>query len=91
MEKFPETSIEEIEEQAEEVGKLTPIDFAKLIGKAPQLVYYYIRTGVIKDERCACGRKVVDVHSAREALETKESKRRGVDRRSDEVQSRQND
>ena len=47
---------------------LTPIEFAKLIGVRPQLVYYHIRKEHIDVFRCPCGRKVVHVASATEAL-----------------------
>lgn len=59
--------------------KLTPREFAKLHKMAPQMVYYYIRTGVLTAERCACGRTVVDVESASAALQAKkEARRKGL-------------
>ena len=51
--------------------KLSPIDFARLMGMRPQMVYYYIRNKVIETEICACGRKVLDVEAARDALEAR--------------------
>lgn len=51
---------------------LTPRDFAKLIGVAPQLVYYYIRTKKLDIEVCDCGRKCVVVADARKFFETKD-------------------
>lgn len=52
--------------------KASPIDFARLEGMSPQMVYYYIRNNVVKVEVCACGRKVVDVEAAREAIRTRQ-------------------
>jgi hypothetical protein len=76
--------VQDIQEQAEQVGKLSPREYAKLRDMKPQLVYYYIRTGAIKEEHCVCGRKVIDVLAADEALQAKKSERRGnVDTRSD--------
>ncbi len=40
----------------------------------PQLLYYYIRKGYIKEEACICGRKVIDVKSADEYLTAKAAK-----------------
>src|SRR6201984_283740 len=54
-------SIEELEEQAEEVDYLTPREFAKLLGIYPQQVYNHIRKGVYEAERCKCGRVVICV------------------------------
>lgn len=65
----------ELEDQAQEVGKLSPREFAKLIGVAPQMVYYYIRTGKIELEYCICGRKVVDVKLATNVFE---SRKKGI-------------
>lgn len=61
-------SIEELEEQAEEVDYLTPREFAKLLGIYPQQVYNHIRKGVYEAERCKCGRVVVCVSKAKIAL-----------------------
>lgn len=89
MKSEDELELEDIAEQAEEVGKLTPREYAKLRGMQPQLVYYYIRTGAIKMETCICGRKVIDVRAADEAIQEKTRKRRtNVDTRSDEVRGR---
>jgi hypothetical protein len=44
--------------------KLTPIEYARLRGMKPQLVYYHIRQTHLKVERCICGRKVIDVATA---------------------------
>lgn len=50
--------------ELEGVSKLTPRDYGKLRNISPQLVYYHIREGRIKKERCACGRSVIDVDQA---------------------------
>lgn len=63
--------LDDIEEQADIVGKLTPREYAKIRGMAPQMVYYYIRNGVIDVERCICGRKVIDVKQADDRLQKK--------------------
>jgi hypothetical protein len=44
--------------------KLTPRDFADLVGVTPQLIYYHINAKHISIEKCQCGRKVVDVAEA---------------------------
>lgn len=51
-------------DELEEASKLSPRDYGKLRGIAPQLVYYHIRQGKIKKETCLCGRSVIDVDSA---------------------------
>lgn len=82
-----ETDLEllELQDQAREVGKLTPREYAKARGMNPQLVYYYIRSGAIQKEVCICGRSVIDVKAADEAIQTKAAERRGVlDTRPDE-------
>jgi len=69
--------LEELQEQANEVGKLTPREYARLRGMVPQMVYYHIRQGTIKTERCICGRTVLDVAQADKSLQAKEEARRG--------------
>lgn len=54
---------DELADQAE-LGKMSPREYAKLKGIAPQLVYYWARAGHVKVENCICGRKVIDVASA---------------------------
>lgn len=56
----------ELEDQVQEVGKLTPREYARLRFMVPQNVYYHIRNGHIKSEICICGRKVIDVKQADE-------------------------
>ncbi len=88
-------SFEQLVEQSEldelaDAEFLTPREFAKLIGVAPQLVYYYLRTETLQSERCQCGRRVVNVRVSREALQTKARQRGvGVDTRSDEVRAKE--
>lgn len=61
-----EADIERFE--TEGATKLSPSDFARHMGMTPQLVHYYIRTKVIAKEMCVCGRKVIDVEEAKQAL-----------------------
>jgi hypothetical protein len=76
MKSDEELELEDIAEQADIVGKLSPREYAKIRGIAPQLVYYYLRTGKLKEERCVCGRKVIDVAAADASLqEAKEARR----------------
>lgn len=88
MREIDEFELLDIEEQAREVGKLTPLEYARLRGKVPQLIYYYIRNQKLSLEYCVCGRRVLDVKTADDffaSLATNDHKRRtGVDRRSDE-------
>lgn len=51
-------------DEAEGASKLSPREYARLRGKAPQLIYYYIRKHKIKMEVCVCGRNVIDVEAA---------------------------
>ena len=51
-------------DELEGATKLTPREYGKLRGIAPQLVYYHIREGHIKKENCICGRSVIDVDTA---------------------------
>lgn len=64
-------TVEELEEQAEEVDYLTPREFAKLIGVHPQQVYGWIKKGVFEAERCQCGRTVVCVSKSKATLAKK--------------------
>jgi hypothetical protein len=65
-----QTSVEELEEQAGAVDYLTPREFAKLVGIRGEQIYGYIRKGIIEPERCQCGRTVIRVSTAKEALES---------------------
>lgn len=53
-------------ETSGEQTKMTVIDYAKARGMKPQLVYYYIRTKKIRQEKCVCGRWVIDIKCAEE-------------------------
>ncbi len=64
----------DIQEQADEVGYLTPREYAKLRGMAPQLIYYYIRNKVVEVELCKCGRKVIHVKTVDRVLEERRRK-----------------
>ena len=68
MQALKSISVEELEEQAEEIDYLTPREFAKLLGIFPQQVYSHIRKGVYEAERCKCGRVVICVSKAKQAL-----------------------
>ena len=48
----------------DENTKLSPRDYGKMRGISPQLVYYHIREGRLKKEKCLCGRSVIDVDVA---------------------------
>lgn len=50
-------------EDAEGATKLSPREYARLRGKKPQLIYYYIRTKRLQLEQCICGRNVIDVEA----------------------------
>jgi hypothetical protein len=60
---------DELHDRATLATKLTPIEYGKLRGIAPQRVYYHLRTGKLQFEYCNCGRKVVDVKKADEIFE----------------------
>lgn len=57
-------------------AKMSVREYAKFKKEQPQLIYYYIRQGYIKEEPCICGRKVVDVKSADEYMATRDAKKR---------------
>lgn len=68
--------LEDIQEQADIVGYLTPREYARLRSMHPQQVYAYIRKGIIETEHCRCGRRVVNVEEADKALSPEEKARR---------------
>jgi hypothetical protein len=76
-----EAAIEEDElEDAHEaalagVAKMSVREYARYKHIQPQLVYYYIRTGKIKEAPCICGRKVIDVASADAFFRERDEKR----------------
>lgn len=49
-------------------------EYAKLRGRSPQLIHYYIRTGKLETEACECGRKCVRVEEADQFFKDKENK-----------------
>jgi hypothetical protein len=56
----------DLEDQATEVGLLTPREYARLRHFTPQNIYHHIRNKHIEVELCRCGRKVIDVKKADE-------------------------
>lgn len=56
--------------------KLSPIEYARFRDMAPQMVYYYIRQGVIEVEVCVCGRKVVSVEDTDKALRARKAEKK---------------
>lgn len=70
---FEQMKQDELSDQAELFGKMSPIEYARWRGVAPQLVYYRIRKGKIELTFCpCCGRKVIDVGEADLAFGTKQ-------------------
>jgi hypothetical protein len=59
--------------------KMSVIEFARKRKMQPQLVYYYIRAGHIKQEECICGRPVIDIESADKYLSEKEKGKGSVE------------
>jgi hypothetical protein len=56
---------DELKDQAEIYGHLSPVEYARLVGIAPQRVYYYIRNKRISVHNCpGCGRKVIKIEEA---------------------------
>lgn len=63
-------------ENGEHRTKMTVIDFARARRMQPQLVYYYInRARKLQQEKCICGRWVIDVVTATEFFDSLEKKR----------------
>lgn len=58
--------MDELEDRAVEVTKISPREYGKLRGIQPQLVYYHMRNGKVKKEQCICGRTVIDIAAADE-------------------------
>jgi predicted site-specific integrase-resolvase len=65
---------DELRDQMELLGKMTPREFAKLKGMAPQQIYYYIRAGKIEVEKCICGRHVIDTEKANTFLTSRKQR-----------------
>ena len=55
--------------ELEGAEKLTPREFARYYGISPQMVYYFLRNGIIQTQACLCGRKVVDVVDTKRILD----------------------
>jgi predicted site-specific integrase-resolvase len=55
-------------DEAEDAKLITPVNYGRLRGIAPQLIYYYIRSGKIPWKYCDCGRKVIEKEEADEYL-----------------------
>lgn len=67
--------------------KLSPVDYGKLRGIAPQLVYYHIRAKHITISHCDCGRKVIDVQEADDFFKEAEAKKNKTGVKVDETPS----
>lgn len=54
---------DELNDKAESVTHLTPIEYARLRGMAPQTVYYALRNhrDRIQAVNCQCGRRVLEI------------------------------
>ena len=76
---------DEATDKAKLLSKLTPIEYARSRGMAPQRVYYAIRAGHVQKEECVCGRKVVDVRKCDEYFKAGEWYKKGE--QSDTVQT----
>jgi len=46
-------------DEREDQRLITPVEYGRLRGIAPQRVYYYIRNKKLIPERCECGRNCV--------------------------------
>lgn len=55
---------DELEDKAAVLKKMTPIEYARARGIAPQKVYYNIRNHKLNFGYCDCGRKVIDIEEA---------------------------
>jgi len=67
--------LNDIQEQADTVGFLTPREYARLRNMAPQMVYYYIRNKVIETDYCRCGRRVLNVQEADNRIQAQKEAR----------------
>jgi hypothetical protein len=56
--------------------KMTPVKYARARKINPPLVYYYIRTGRLKTEKCICGDTVIDIAAADEFFAELDQKKR---------------
>lgn len=65
---------DELAAAQEGIAKMSVVEYARAKKEQPQLIYYYIRSGKIKQEVCVCGRKVIDVASADAYLKERDEK-----------------
>jgi hypothetical protein len=65
---------DEFNDKASHLTKMSPMEYARARNMQAQLVYYYIRTGKIADEKCICGRRVIDIKEADAFFRSKEKK-----------------
>jgi hypothetical protein len=63
-----ETIAQMMADESEDARYITPVDYGKLRGIKPQLIYYYIRRQYITTMRCGCGRRVIEKEEADEYL-----------------------
>jgi hypothetical protein len=63
-----QVEVDEAVDQATVQTKMPINTYAKARGIAPQKVHYHIRARHLKKELCACGRFVIDIAEADEAL-----------------------
>lgn len=67
---------DDLEDKLAEVEIATPRDYAKMRRVAPQLVYYYIRSGKLNTQICDCGRRCIPIKEADELFDRIEEKRK---------------
>lgn len=72
-ENFDELMSQIQQDELHDATKLTPIEYGRLRGIKPQLIYYHLRTHndptkdkFLRLERCLCGKPVLDVKAADE-------------------------
>jgi len=53
-------------DEAADQPLITPVEYGRLRGIAPQLVYYYIRNKKIETKICPCGRRCIEKEAADE-------------------------
>jgi hypothetical protein len=68
---FAEIEADERADRLEQQTKATPIDYAKLRGIRPQMVYYHLRRGNLEWTACECGRRVIMIEEADKIFKAK--------------------
>lgn len=63
---FAQIEADERADRLAEQTKASPIDYAKLRGIRPQMVYYHLRRGNLQWDSCECGRRVIVIAEADE-------------------------